>query len=272
MNADETRDVLELLKEVSVLYVEDDMAVRSQLAHFIRRRVGTLHVAANGQEGLEAFKQLKPDIVVTDISMPVMGGLEMARQIKAINCDTPVVITTAYNEVSFLNEAIEIGVDKYVVKPVDPKALMNALQAVIIVLFHHREIEARNRLVRFLLDTHPTFLLSAICTRMDIVKADILNHLGYASHEEMQKFCGEGFFTRMDGAVYPKIENGGWVDHLINHPGVEHILYLVNGHRLHPRAFIIVFNRFDELDKCVFSFTEMPRNEEAPKAADDTPN
>ena len=272
MNADETRDVLELLKETSVLYVEDDLAVRNQLAHFIRRRVGTLHVAANGQEGLDAFNQLRPDIVVTDISMPVMGGLEMARQIKAINCDTPVIITTAYNEVGFLNEAIEIGVDKYVVKPIDPKALMNALQAVVVVLFHHREIEARNRLVKFLLNTHPTFMLSTLCARLDMVKDDILCHLGYASHEEMQRYCGDGFFTRMDGAVYPQMEDGGWVDQLIKHPGTEHILYLVDERRLHPRAFIIVFNRFDELDKCVFSFTEMPKGMDAPKIAGDTPS
>lgn len=262
MNADETRDVLELLKEVSVLYVEDDLPVRDQLAQFIRRRVGTLHLAANGQEGLEAFSLHKPDIVVTDISMPVMGGMEMAQQIKAANFDTPVIITTAYNEVGFLNDAIELGIDKYLVKPVNPKLLMDALRAVAIVLFHHREIEARNRLVRFLLDTHPSFLLASTCANLDMVKNDILSHLGYASHEEMQKHCGDGFFTRMDGAVYPQTENGAWIDHLIEHPGIEHILYLVDENPLHPRAFIISFNRFEELDKCVFSFTEVPRGAE----------
>lgn len=262
MNVEETRDALELLKEVCVLYVEDDLAVRDQLAQFVRRRVGTLHVAANGQEGLEAFLQHKPDIVVTDISMPVMGGLEMARLIKAANFDTPVIITTAYNEVGFLNEAIEIGVDKYVVKPVDPKSLMAALQAVVVVLFHHREIEARNRLVRFLLDTHPTFLLSTTCASLDMVKNDILSHLGYASHEEMQKYCGDSFFTRLDGMVYPQTENGGWIDHLIEHPGTEHILYLLDENHPHPRAFIVLFSHFAELDKCVFSFTEIPKDGE----------
>lgn len=200
--------------------------------------------------------------------MPIMGGLEMAKQIKAINFDTPVIITTAYNEVGFLNEAIEIGVDKYVVKPVNPQALMAALQAVVIVLFHHRAIEVRNRMVHFLLDTHPSFLVATTCATLNMVKNEILSHLGYASHEEMEKYCGDGFFTRMDGLVYPQTENGGWIDHLIKHPGIEHILYLVDETHLHPRAFIILFSRFDELDKCVFSFTEIPKDPEAPKVGD----
>lgn len=258
MNAEENQEALALLKEVSVLYVEDELGVRDQLALFMRRRVGTLHLAADGQEGLEAYFQHKPDIVVTDISMPIMDGLEMAKQIKAANFDTPVIITTAYNEVGFLNDAIDIGIDKYLVKPINPKLLTDALLAVVIVLFHHREIEARNRLVRFLLDTHPSFLLTSTCANLDMVKNDILSHLGYASHREMQKYCGEGFFTRIDGAAYPQTENGEWIDHLIKHPGIEHILYLVDENHLHPRAFIISYNYFAELDKCVFSFTELP--------------
>lgn len=263
MNEEETREAMALLKEVSVLYVEDELGVRDQLALFIRRRVGTLYLAADGQEGLEVFLQHKPDIVVTDISMPVMDGMEMAKQIKAANVDTPVVITTAYNEVGFLNDAIEIGIDKYLVKPINPKLLVDALLAVVIVLFHHREIEARNRLVRFLLDTHPSFLLTSTCANLELVKNDILSHLGYASHEEMQKYCGSDFFTRMDGAAYPQTESGEWIDHLINHPGIEHILYLVDQNHQHPRAFIIMYNHFAELDKCVFSFTEVPKGAKA---------
>ena len=116
-----------LLKQFTVLYVEDDEDIRDQLTHFLRRRVGTLHTAVNGHEGLLAFEALKPDIVVTDILMPVMNGLEMAEKIKEISPSTPVIVTTAFNETHFFLKAIDIGIDKYVIKPVNSELLGGVL-------------------------------------------------------------------------------------------------------------------------------------------------
>ncbi len=116
-----------LLKQFTVLYVEDDEDIRDQLAHFLRRRVGTLHTAVNGHEGLLSFEAFKPDIVVTDILMPVMNGLEMAEKIKGLSPSTPVIVTTAFNETHFFLKAIDIGVDKYVIKPVNTDLLGEVL-------------------------------------------------------------------------------------------------------------------------------------------------
>ncbi|MBS4096974.1 MAG: EAL domain-containing protein [Sulfuricella sp.] len=116
-----------LLKKFTVLYVEDDGDIRDQLAHFLKRRVGTLHVATNGQEGLEAFQAHRPDIVVTDILMPVMDGLKMAEQIKELSPATPIIVTTAFNETKFFLHAIDIGIDKYVIKPVNTDLLAEVL-------------------------------------------------------------------------------------------------------------------------------------------------
>ncbi len=116
-----------LLKKFSVLYVEDDEDIRDQLAHFLKRRVGALHIASNGQEGLLAFEANRPDIVVSDILMPVMNGLEMAEKIKKISSHTPIVVTTAFNETNFFLKAIDIGVDKYVIKPVNTDILGEVL-------------------------------------------------------------------------------------------------------------------------------------------------
>jgi YesN/AraC family two-component response regulator len=89
--------------------VEDDEDIREQLMLFLKRRVGVLHVAADGREGLQVFEAQKPDIVVTDIQMPVMSGLQMAGKIKALSPSTPVIVTTAFNEAKFFLEAIDIG-------------------------------------------------------------------------------------------------------------------------------------------------------------------
>ena len=85
--------------DVTVLYVEDDTFLRQTISRILKRRVSTLLVAENGREGLGVFKEERPDIVVTDIKMPSMNGLEMSKQILADDASVPIIITTAHNEV-----------------------------------------------------------------------------------------------------------------------------------------------------------------------------
>ena len=122
------RSIAVLLKSTSVLYVEDDADIRAQLSEFLARRVGTLHVAANGREGLVAWRRHKPDVVVTDIMMPIMDGLEMAEAIRDENPSVPIIVTTAYNETDFFLRAIDLGIDKYVIKPINTDILLQAIQ------------------------------------------------------------------------------------------------------------------------------------------------
>lgn len=115
------------LKMLSILYVEDDEEIREQLIHFLKRRVGTLYTASNGKEGLASFRAHQPDIVVSDIRMPVMDGLDMVGAIKHEYPSTPVIMTTAFNETDYFLKAIDIGVDKYVMKPVKIETLVDAI-------------------------------------------------------------------------------------------------------------------------------------------------
>lgn len=122
------RDDADLMKNISVLYVEDDADIRRHLAEFLRRRVGKLYIAANGQEGLELWRQHRPEVVVTDIMMPVMGGLKMAELIQRENPSVPIIVTTALNETESFLKAIDLGIDKYVIKPINTELLLHAIQ------------------------------------------------------------------------------------------------------------------------------------------------
>ncbi len=117
-----------LLKNIAVLYVEDDADIRRHLSEFLRRRVGTLYTAANGQEGLEMWRQHRPEVVVTDIMMPVMDGLKMAELIQRESPSVPIIVTTAFNETEFFLKAIDLGIDKYVIKPINTELLLQAIQ------------------------------------------------------------------------------------------------------------------------------------------------
>lgn len=115
------------LKTLTVLYVEDDVDVRDQLAEYLRRRVARLLIASHGAEGLEVYRQEKPDLIVTDILMPVMDGLDMAREIRKIDFGVPIIVTTAFEQSNYLLRSIEVGVDKYVTKPINTELLYENL-------------------------------------------------------------------------------------------------------------------------------------------------
>ena len=119
-----------LLEKVSILYVEDDGEIREALAETLEFDVKELYVAENGEEGLKKFKEFKPDIVISDIKMPKMDGLQMSAQIKEISPKTPIIITTAFSDSDYLLKAIDIGIDKYVTKPVDIDKLYKALEEI----------------------------------------------------------------------------------------------------------------------------------------------
>ena len=115
------------LRTLTVLYVEDDADTREAFAQFLRRPVGTLIVAANGEEGFDAFLIHSPDIVITDIQMPVMDGLTMAGKIRTVNQTVPIIVVTAFEQTNYLMRAVEVGIDRYVTKPVDSELLLGSL-------------------------------------------------------------------------------------------------------------------------------------------------
>ncbi len=114
--------------DISVLYVEDDIFIRKVMLNILSKNVREVYTAENGLEGLNLYKKLHPDIVLTDIRMPVMDGLEMAAQIKFANRNAPIIVTTAYGDTENLLRSIEIGIDSYVLKPIDKNKLIRVLR------------------------------------------------------------------------------------------------------------------------------------------------
>jgi len=113
--------------DISVLYAEDEAITRQEILLFLKRRVREVFIAANGSEGLALFREHKPDLVVTDIRMPIMDGLKMARTIRDESKGALIIVTTAHSDAQFMLDAIDIGVDQYVIKPVSVDKLAAAI-------------------------------------------------------------------------------------------------------------------------------------------------
>ena len=121
---------LSLLKQISVLYVEDEAATREELVYFLKDRVKKLHIATNGEEGFNLYKKVNPDIVLSDIQMPKLNGISMSKQIKDYNSNAKIILLTAFNDSEYLFEAIKIGVEAYITKPIDIRNLLKNMGSV----------------------------------------------------------------------------------------------------------------------------------------------
>jgi two-component system, OmpR family, response regulator len=110
-----------------VLLVEDDDDNRELMAEVLAASGFEVVTASSGQAGLKALAERSVDVVVTDVGMPGMGGLELAKSAKQISPDVPVVIVTGWAERDDITEARGKHVDAVLIKPVDPDALTQAV-------------------------------------------------------------------------------------------------------------------------------------------------
>lgn len=140
-----------LLSKYKVLYVEDDQSHREELKIFLKRRVGKLFLASDGAEGLKVFREEEPDIIILDLRMPNMDGIEMSREIRKLDKICPIIVTTAFSDVETVLEAVDAGIDKYVLKPIDTRELVNALEEVAaktVEIKNEESFIANNSLIR----------------------------------------------------------------------------------------------------------------------------
>jgi diguanylate cyclase (GGDEF)-like protein len=140
------------LKKLNLLYVEDDETVNMIFSSIFEKYAKNIYSALNGEEGLELFKNNHIDIVISDIQMPKMNGIEMAKEIRKIDETIPVIFTTAFGDSGYLKEAIEIGVDAYILKPIDKEKILKKLNKLADNLVLKQELENYTKLMKIVFD------------------------------------------------------------------------------------------------------------------------
>jgi len=106
---------------ITLLYVEDEEQTQEYVVQILRLQFPqiTILLAQNGRDGLNLYIQERPDIVVTDVRMPIVDGIQMAKKIRELNRDAHIIVLSAADETNYILEAIDIGVNNYVLKPVN---------------------------------------------------------------------------------------------------------------------------------------------------------
>ncbi len=117
-------------KNLTVLYVEDDYNAREQIKDILGLLFKNVIIANNGAEGLEKYKEQGKaiDLILTDVQMPVMDGLEMAKRIKEISPHKHLLILTAHNDTDYFVKAIDLGVDGFIIKPIASDKFLRSIE------------------------------------------------------------------------------------------------------------------------------------------------
>lgn len=125
-----------------VLYVEDDEGTREAFARFLEQRMGRLFLAASGEEGLHKFRDCRPNLLITDLIMPGISGLDMIGEIRKMDKDCRILITSSISELATVLEAVDLGIDHYIIKPIDTEELVTKIEGIARII---RSREGRDR-------------------------------------------------------------------------------------------------------------------------------
>ncbi len=263
----------ELLKSISLLYVEDEDDIREFTAKTLKSLVKNIVLAVDGEDGLKKMKE-NPciNIILTDINMPKMNGLEMCEEIRKYNKDIPIVITSAHRDSAFFKQAIEVGVTAYALKPIDLYQLINSLVKAIEPIFLRQKLEKVNGVlehrieeavkeIKSILDAQDNIVFVATADRiMDVNK----KFLHFFNVETLEDFINKNkniydYFKNEIGFFNIDLvkNNSTWIKYLANIAEVDRIVKMTNEDGIN-RIFTINIDEYNhKSEHYVISLTDI---------------
>lgn len=252
-----------ILSDINVLYVESDHEILAETETALSPRVGELLTATSGEEGVALCKAHNPDLLITAIRLPEMNGLEMVRTIKGHNPHLPVIITSLFDEPTYLQEALNLGVEGYILKPINYDKLCDAIYKSVLLIKRQYEMESNLQFMRHILDASPSFMLTLKEGEVEFINKTFLHFMGHDSLDE--------FFASDDQLInhIEKIEEDSdelfdtnmWLQYIINNPDRQHIAHLkgLTGELALP--YIIQYSKFPDLERYLFTFSDITQLE-----------
>lgn len=258
-----------MLEQLRVLYVEDEESVRESMNQFLRRRVGALFVAENGEKGLELFYAFKPDIIISDIKMPRMSGLDMLETVRTTSSTIPVIITSAFNDEQSLLRAIELGVDKFLKKPIDTDRLLEAIQKAAMVVMQQREIEEKNHLINLILNYTTTFTMIVRYREVVYVNKPLLSFAGVENVESFNTLRSmEMLIVPKEDSFYKNYPFEEWINIVATDQEQEFVVYLRSiGDTDEDGAYVVRAEPVSGSKELLVTFTDVTKLDREKEAA-----
>lgn len=243
-----------LFKNVRLLYVEDDLMTLDEISFFLKKYVKELYVAKNGEEGLEQFIKHNPDMIITDIQMPKMNGLDMCEEIFKINPAVSVAVTTAYSEGDYLVKAIELGIEKYLLKPINLLEMLAIIQKSLNLKEDSILENDCEDYIQFILDSNPAFMFILHSDKLEYANKSFLELLGHENISSLKE-SSEKCKNLVKFEDLNECEN--WMEYIINSPKDRHLVKLNNMKKEYKNSsFFVTHKYFKSTNKSVFAFVD----------------
>lgn len=222
---------MSIKKEFKVLIVEDDIIASQNLEEFISEYVSDIKCAFDGLEALKTYENYKPDIIITDISMPRLDGLEFVKTIREKNRNIPIIVTTAFSTNEYLLRAVELGLLKYLIKPIKENELEDALN-LCFELLETKDNNLYNIDKNIVFDTlNKTLIIDNEIIKLrtkEILFLDLLikNKNRYVSYLEIENYVWDGMPMSNDAlkTLVKRVRSIIGVNHILNLSGTGYKL------------------------------------------------
>ncbi len=185
---DKYKKLSESTKGLTLLYVEDNVGLQKQASKIFEKFFSNVILAQDGVQGLELFELHNPDIIVTDVKMPRMSGLEMVERIREVNLDVQVIITSAFDDKENLLKAIDVGINKYLKKPMSIDILTDALLEIVKRLIHDKNSKMFNHYIHDVFEHQDNMLILVEKNEPIIANKKALSFFSQKNIEEFQSF------------------------------------------------------------------------------------
>lgn len=120
--------ILKKLKSLTILYAEDEKEMRENISDALSFYSKEVYSAENGEEAFYLYEEKQPDIIMTDIHMPVLNGIDFVKKVREENRDIPIIMITGHTDKEYLLEVIDLHMEKYIVKPINLTVLLETLK------------------------------------------------------------------------------------------------------------------------------------------------
>jgi len=244
----------------TILFVDDEEGIRDVIKTFLKRFSKEFYLASNGQEGLEIYKQYKPDIVISDIKMPIMNGIEMAENIKKINEEQYIIFTTAFSDSDYFIKAIELSINDYLLKPINLPKLKQKIEHLSNQLNLNNLVKKQTELINEIA-TILEGLLIVVNENKDIIfmnnnALDFFQITHLNEFQEKHNFIGD-LFLKSDYFYEENIQDDSWIDKIENMNEKERIVVMLDINKMIPKSFLLDVKHSNISSNKIIQFTEI---------------
>lgn len=260
MDKEQIEKLRKVCKNLTLLYVEDDKDISEYVEKLIRKIFVHVDVRKNGLLGLEAYTAKKHDIVITDISMPIMDGIEMIRRIKILNSDQNIIVTSAHNDMEYLLKLIEMGVDKFIMKPININHFLSSISRIAVGVYRDKK-EAFAENIAKKNQEFQIEMLDSIMFPLAYFKEDTL----FYANEIFQEY----FFTAIDKEDVNRFRlgylledkrfismNNGKIINIIENSS-EKIFGIMDVKKKFVKNYHVNISRFKKVNECMVYFVNL---------------